>query len=197
MLTDVQLAEIKEWNVTEKPSSFCEPPHFYAMPKFPMSLCKMWEHGGIKRVLDVGCYTGFFIDNLQRFGFKTSGVDIQKELMLMVKQNTGLDTRFANAEDLPFKDGEFDCVTMLDSLEHVLDDKKAISEAERVTKKGGLIIINLPRDFEEPDDSGEHIREYTEEYIKELFGKKKDYKLEYCIDEKEHKTSFITYRRSI
>jgi SAM-dependent methyltransferase len=56
------------------------------------------------------------------------------------------DVRFVctNAERLPFPDESFDAVTMFDVLEHVPDDRSAVSEALRVLRPGGVILLSAP-----------------------------------------------------
>jgi len=45
---------------------------------------------------------------------------------------------------IPFDEGDFDCVLCNHVLEHVEDDKKAIGEINRVLKKGGWAILQVP-----------------------------------------------------
>ncbi|MBU0993560.1 MAG: methyltransferase domain-containing protein [Proteobacteria bacterium] len=46
---------------------------------------------------------------------------------------------------LPFKDHFFDIVICSEVLEHIPDDKKAASELVRVLKKGGKLVVSVPR----------------------------------------------------
>lgn len=48
---------------------------------------------------------------------------------------------------LPFKENSYDLVLCNHVLEHVQDDKKAISELYRVLKKGGTLIAQVPLDI--------------------------------------------------
>lgn len=50
----------------------------------------------------------------------------------------------ADILDLPFADEEFDVVFCNHVLEHIVDDKKAMSELYRVMKKGGWGIFQVP-----------------------------------------------------
>ncbi len=47
----------------------------------------------------------------------------------------------ANAEDLPFADNTFDCVTMAFGLRNVTDKDKALHSIHRVLKTGGKLLV--------------------------------------------------------
>ena len=49
--------------------------------------------------------------------------------------------------NLPFEDNSFDVVFCNHVLEHIADDKKAMSELYRVLKPGGLGIFQIPQDL--------------------------------------------------
>ncbi|SFS65394.1 Methyltransferase domain-containing protein [Lutibacter maritimus] len=49
--------------------------------------------------------------------------------------------------DLPFEENSFDVVFCNHVLEHIEDDKKAMSELYRVLKPGGLGIFQIPQDL--------------------------------------------------
>lgn len=52
-----------------------------------------------------------------------------------------------SAENLEFKDNMFDAVLMIEVLEHIYDDKKAINEVYRVLKPNGKLIVTAPNKF--------------------------------------------------
>jgi len=57
----------------------------------------------------------------------------------------------ADAEDLPFADNYFDCVTMAFGLRNVTDKAKALSSIFRVLKTGGkLLVLEFSRPVNEP-----------------------------------------------
>lgn len=49
--------------------------------------------------------------------------------------------------DLPFEDGQFDVILCNHVLEHIPDDRKALSELYRVMKPGGWGIFQVPQDL--------------------------------------------------
>lgn len=70
----------------------------------------------------------------------------------------------AEAEQLPFKDKEFDIVCEGELLEHVPDPQQVLKEAARVAKR--KIVLTVPFEFLWPDDlkpfwNPSHVRFYT------------------------------------
>jgi ubiquinone/menaquinone biosynthesis C-methylase UbiE len=51
-----------------------------------------------------------------------------------------------DATRLEFASASFDAVTMFDVIEHVPDDKKAMSEVLRVLKPGGYLLVSVPNE---------------------------------------------------
>jgi SAM-dependent methyltransferase len=94
-------------------------------------------------VLDVGCGTGTMVKHLSRYG-QVFGVDQDFEAAGYCRER-GLDTVVqASAGRLPFGDGTFDLVTMLDVLEHIPDEGSALAQAARVIRPGGLFMVAVP-----------------------------------------------------
>lgn len=88
---------------------------------------------------------------------------------------------------LPFSDGAFDLVTMFDVLEHIENHGRAASEAKRVLRPGGTLLVSCPNaDWRFPShrfmrpiaqderalmDAWGHVRRgYTREAMAELLG---------------------------
>jgi SAM-dependent methyltransferase len=61
------------------------------------------------------------------------------------------------ADRLPFADGAFDSVSMLDVLEHTSDEQAALMEVRRVLRPGGLLVLTVPArhvfSFLDPDNA--------------------------------------------
>lgn len=101
------------------------------------------EHKGM--VLDIGCATGMFSLLSRDNGVTGVGVDISSgSLRQARKESPGFDFALASAEHLPWTDRAFDTILMLDVLEHVPCEHKALAEVERVLRPGGRLIISVP-----------------------------------------------------
>ena len=98
---------------------------------------------GGSRLLDVGTGTG----NIPRVAgacFKTIyAIDIGDQLLRQVRERLP-SCHFAasDAENLPFADGAFDCVTCYALLHHLLEHRRLFEECHRVLKSGGILYTD-------------------------------------------------------
>lgn len=96
------------------------------------------------KVLDIGCGTGRLCRQLQ--GVEYTGTEISEGQIKKAREYCP-EGNFLQAEmtDLPFEDNSFDAVFMVASLHHLLkaDQKKALKEAVRVLKTGGILNITV------------------------------------------------------
>lgn len=104
-----------------------------------------WIPYNIGKILDVGCAYGYDLIYYSKKCKGVFGVDPNEELIKKAKLDyPNIEFRVGPAENLPFKDKTFDLVIMGDVLEHVDDEVKSLSEAYRVLKKEGILIITAP-----------------------------------------------------
>ena len=96
-------------------------------------------------LLDVGCGTGFLLDILsKRKSARYVGLDLSVEMIKMAEKKRIAGAGFVNgsSDRLPFSDSEFDVVTCSQSFHHYPKPDRAMSEAYRVLKKGGIYILS-------------------------------------------------------
>jgi len=101
------------------------------------------------RLLDVSCGTGALLAAARERGIEAVGVDLSDEAIKLAKQAApNAELVVGTGEALTFRDGSFDYVTCLGSLEHFLDMGRGLEEMKRVAKPGGRFCIMVPnQDF--------------------------------------------------
>ncbi len=104
-------------------------------------------HGIHGRVLDVGCGAGSVAKAVRRErpDLTVFGCDVSASALAVANESPdGVDFRSAQAERLPFGDGELDFVWIFDVLEHVENPEQVLREVSRVLKPSGGFHIVLP-----------------------------------------------------
>ncbi len=97
------------------------------------------------RVLDLGCGVGSFSALLAARSMRVMCVDVSEENVEAVRRrHPELPVVRANATALPFDDDAFDAAVLMEVLEHVEDDRAALSELRRVVRDDGLLILSAP-----------------------------------------------------
>lgn len=105
-------------------------------------------------ILEIGGGTGVFLLTLTQKCSNVHFSDISREnplfstprtlLDLADLSNTRVNYAAADTTALPYDSDTFDSVFVLDVLEHVPDERAAISEIKRVTAEDGIAIISAP-----------------------------------------------------
>ncbi|WP_367873394.1 ubiquinone/menaquinone biosynthesis methyltransferase [Luteolibacter sp. Populi] len=103
-------------------------------------IVKAWGHS---RVLDVATGTGDLALEIQRRcpDAEVTGSDFCAEMLAHASRRGLSRTLVADAMALPFKDGEFDVVTVAFGLRNMVNYAGAIHEMRRVLKPGGHLLV--------------------------------------------------------
>lgn len=117
--------------------------------------CTFWTwfraqgiEGEIRRVLDVGCGTGFATEHFVRQGFDVTGVTVNPhERDECLQRGIKIHERDFHYMSLP--DGGFDLVFSSHSLEHSSSPLFALWEWRRVLRPGGYLMIAIPMPAEQ------------------------------------------------
>jgi 2-polyprenyl-3-methyl-5-hydroxy-6-metoxy-1,4-benzoquinol methylase len=124
-------------------------------PRMARSLLLMNLGPGM-RVLDMGCGRGEIVLHAARRGAEVVGIDYSADCLRLTRRTlevaserdrSRVTLRQADATALPFEDGVFERVLMLDIVEHLYDWQisRAIREAHRVlSPRGYLVLHTLP-----------------------------------------------------
>jgi ubiquinone/menaquinone biosynthesis C-methylase UbiE len=98
-----------------------------------------------RKLLDVGCGTGFLLREAADRGLDTYGIDISEEGVKIAKAVSPKSTIcVARGEELPFKGGMFDYVCCLGALEHFLDMDRGLGEMHRVGSQTAEYCLLVP-----------------------------------------------------
>lgn len=123
-------------------------------------------------LLDCGAGTGLFAE-LMRAECRVRVLDDHAESLAILR------TRFAadeiiegSATRIPLPAATVDCVTVLDVLEHVADDRGAAAEILRVLRPGGIVVATVPAMMSlwgYWDEALHHQRRYDGRTLRALF----------------------------
>jgi len=96
--------------------------------------------------LDLGCGRRSYKPGItRRFGMDTPFIALDHYLPDDKTTPERLPNLLANACYSPLPSSSINTVICTELLEHIKDDNLVIAEISRVTKKGGLLILTLPR----------------------------------------------------
>ena len=114
------------------------------------------------RILDAGCGSGRTLEDLVAYG-EVSGIEISPEAAEVARGRDCGEVFVGRLEQLPWEADTFDLITCLDVLEHVPDDRMALTELRRVCRPGGWLVMTVPAYqalWSYHDEANRHYRRY-------------------------------------
>ncbi len=135
------------------------------------------------RCLDLGSDNGVVSLLLRQQGGRWASADLTDEAVQSIRGLVGEDVHRIDDGRLPFADGEFERVVVVDMLEHVPDEAAFVRELARITKPGGRLVVNTPHlkrtllrrlrhGLGQTDEKHGHLRPgYTPARLEELLGR--------------------------
>jgi SAM-dependent methyltransferase len=124
------------------------------------------------RVLDAGCGWGVTLIALEGRGYKAAGMDISRR-MLDRLDRAGRELYVADlTRELPDGIEGYDAVLALDVIEHIDDDRLAVSRLGQLARPGAVVVVSvpaLPEFFTEFDAIQGHRRRYLPETLRRAF----------------------------
>lgn len=129
------------------------------------------------KVLDVGTGVGFFIEVLQESlsGFSSIiGIDTKKEVLdkaIEKYEDKRIKFMCMDGENLEFDSNSMDIISISNTLHHLPNKEKVLSEMKRVLKPKGIIIINEMISDNQSDKQLSHVEiHHLQGEIDTLFG---------------------------
>lgn len=99
-----------------------------------------------KRILDVGCGNGLFVQYMKDNGWEAMGIEPSIEAGKRTTNNIILNKSLEEFIDDKWL-GYFDVLNLKEVLEHVADPKAVLRDCKKLLKKSGLVCIEVPNDF--------------------------------------------------
>ena len=94
-----------------------------------------------RRLLDVGCHIGVFLEIAQERGWEAWGIE-PSHWATREAQSRGLQVIEGTLDDAHLAGESFDVITLWDVIEHLTDPLRELKESHRILRKGGLICIH-------------------------------------------------------
>jgi SAM-dependent methyltransferase len=110
---------------------------FYFSAKDPR-----FDHPGT--VLDVGCGSGWFLEEMRARGWTTYGVEINKAAAMLGQESKGLDIFAGKVQDARFSADFFDYIRSNHSFEHITCPNETLGELRRILKPNGKLLVAVP-----------------------------------------------------
>jgi SAM-dependent methyltransferase len=97
------------------------------------------------RVVDLGCGSGTFTEQLRQAGYSAAGLDISPKLIALGRvRHPDLELIEGDVEDLPFAPESFDGVLLSGLVHHLPDPRRCAAQVFRVLRPGGRFVAFDP-----------------------------------------------------
>jgi SAM-dependent methyltransferase len=98
-------------------------------------------------VLDIGCGSGFYLQQLQQLGWDVYGVEPNPAAAAAAVELLGVPVeriQVQSADEADWPPGHFDLITLSHVLEHLADPRRALSDIHRWLARAGRVRIWVP-----------------------------------------------------
>jgi len=115
-------------------------------------------------VLDAGAGQGTMSIRLERLGYEVTSTDVSHAAVELLRGRLSGPVADASITNLPFDDESFDGAVLGEVLEHIDDDRGALTELARVLRPGGVLAVSVPANpslYGTSDEWAGHVRRYT------------------------------------
>ncbi|MCT4575236.1 MAG: class I SAM-dependent methyltransferase [Alphaproteobacteria bacterium] len=135
-----------------------------------------------KKLLDIGCGTGDFLQEAKSKGWCVKGVEPNKDARAIANSKTNNEV-FDVDELLSFKENSFDVITLWHVLEHLPELDEQLDIFKKLLRPNGALIIAVPnhksfdasyyKSFWAAYDVPRHLWHFSQASIKNLFQTRK------------------------
>jgi len=94
-----------------------------------------------KRVLEIGCAKGYFLNCAKELGAEAFGVELNEANVEIARRIHGKNIYDCDLFELKLRDESFDVVYTRDVIEHIHEPTPFLKEISRLVKPGGLVFM--------------------------------------------------------
>jgi len=106
------------------------------------------EHGG-KRLLDVGCGLGYFLNAMGDLGWDAHGLETSRYAADFAEKGGNAKIHFGELDEERFDAESFDLITFFSVIGHIPDPFSIIDISTKLLKPGGWMVFQFPN-FDSP-----------------------------------------------
>lgn len=142
-----------------------------ASRRLALATLRRYCTGGDSLVLEVGCSSGYLIEEIKAAmpQLAVIGSDyIAKPLRTLAERLDSVPLLQFDMRDCPLPSDTFDAAVLLNVLEHIDDDEKALHHVARILKPGGVAHIEVPANPDCYDIYDEHLMHHRRYRLKEI-----------------------------
>lgn len=97
-----------------------------------------------RKLLDVGCGTGDFLQVAQQAGWNVTGTELAKDAVDRASEKVGGHILQGDITDIDLSDGSYNLVTSYHVVEHLLDPIAQLKRCHELLAPGGLLFVETP-----------------------------------------------------
>jgi 2-polyprenyl-3-methyl-5-hydroxy-6-metoxy-1,4-benzoquinol methylase len=96
------------------------------------------------RSLDIGCGTGILVEEAQKLGYESHGIDVSGHGLSSRLVSLGERFKQGTIEEVRYPDNHFDLITLCDVIEHIYDPRSFAEGVRRIVSPGGIVALATP-----------------------------------------------------
>ena len=97
-----------------------------------------------RKLLDVGCGIGLFLEIARERGWDVQGCDTSSFAARYVRDNLNIEVRGKDLAEINFVPQSFDLITMWDVIEHLTHPREYLEKISSLLKDKGRLVIKTP-----------------------------------------------------
>lgn len=111
--------------------------------QYYIQLCNRYISSSTRQWLDIGCGSGGIIIEAAKDGWMTIGIE-PNPIWVSLARDRGVEVREGFFPEVLTLSERFDCISMLDVLEHVVQPKDFLNKVVNHLAPGGIVFIQVP-----------------------------------------------------